>query len=371
MLQKLEKRPKARQSSEAVFPDDSITSINLGRFDTNIELSGNQENCCYGVYSEHAEINNRFTPKRKNSILLSDSLYRLGFESRSIRMSDCGTLIDFSHDRFPDGSIDDKGTLIHANFCRDRLCPMCSWRRSLKIFSQISSIMSVIQSDYKFVFLTLTVPSVSGDDLKNRLDDLFIQWHKFIGYRRFSNIILGYFRALEITRNDKTGLYHPHFHVVLAVPKSYGYDRSLYITRNEFLELWQKACKDNSITQVDVRLVRSKDSSSQDLGSAVAEIAKYAVKDSDYIFPKNQHKTDSIVFDLNSALRGRRLVSYGGIFKDVFNQLKMDDADSENADLIHIGDSISSDLVHMIVSYGWSVGAYKITQIRFEEVHNG
>ena len=26
--------------------------------------------------------------------------------------------------------------LFYANFCRDRLCPMCSWRRSLKIFSQ-------------------------------------------------------------------------------------------------------------------------------------------------------------------------------------------------------------------------------------------
>lgn len=370
MLEKLEKRPKALQSSEAVFPDGTVASLNLDRLDTSTFFSGNQEYCGVGVYSEHAEIHNRFTPKRKNSLMLSDSLFRLGFDSRAIRMADCGSLLKFSHDRFPDGSINDKGTLIHANFCRDRLCPMCSWRRSLKIFSQISSIMSAIQSDYKFLFLTLTVPSVSGDDLKNRLDDLFHQWHKFIGYRRISNIIIGYFRALEITRNDRTGLYHPHFHVVLAVPRSYGF-HNMYITRNEFLELWQKACKDNSITQVDVRLVRSKESSSQDLGSAVAEIAKYAVKDSDYIFPKNQHKTDSVVFDLNSALRGRRLVSYGGIFKQVFNQLKMDDADSENADLIHIGDSISSDLVHMIISYGWSVGAYKITEIQFNEVHNG
>lgn len=368
MLKKLEKRPKALQCSEAVFPVGSVASSNLGRFDTSTDLTGNQENCVSSVYSEHAELHTRFTPKRENSILLSESLLRLGFDSRSARMSDCGSQLKFSHDIFSDGSVSDKGTLIQANFCRDRLCPMCAWRRSLKIYSQLSDIMSVIQSDFKFLFLTLTVPSISGDELKSRLDALFKQWHNFIRSRRFNGLILGYFRALEITRNDKTGLYHPHFHVVLAVPRAYARDRSLYITRDEFLSIWQKSCHDNSITQVDVRLVRSKDSFSQDLGSAVAEIAKYAVKDSEYILKSDSYKTDSIVSVLNSSLRGRRLVSYGGIFKEVFNQLNMDDADSESADLVHVGDSISSDLVHLIISYGWSVGCYKITEIQFEEI---
>lgn len=33
-----------------------------------------------------------------------------------------------------------------AEFCRDRLCPMCSWRKSLVTFSQLSDIMLRIDS---------------------------------------------------------------------------------------------------------------------------------------------------------------------------------------------------------------------------------
>ena len=35
---------------------------------------------------------------------------------------------------------DKNKNLDQVNFCKDRLCPMCAWRKSLKIFGQISQI---------------------------------------------------------------------------------------------------------------------------------------------------------------------------------------------------------------------------------------
>ena len=49
--------------------------------------------------------------------------------------------------------------LVAAQFCRDRLCPMCAWRKSLVMFSQISQIMDWVAEREETVpiFLTLTV----------------------------------------------------------------------------------------------------------------------------------------------------------------------------------------------------------------------
>ena len=49
---------------------------------------------------------------------------------------------------------------------------MCSWRRSLKIFSQVSNIMNYFEDSFecKYIFLTLTVKNVSSCLLVNELD---------------------------------------------------------------------------------------------------------------------------------------------------------------------------------------------------------
>ena len=120
--------------------------------------------------------------------------------------------------------------------------------------------------------------------------------------------------------------------------------------------------KDPSITQVDIRVARDKnasESASQELASAVAEIAKYAVKDSDYIYPGQEDLTDRIVTTLTGALYHRRLVAYGGVFQDAFEKLKLDDP--EDGDLVHINEKLNPALAWLIVKYGWSCGTYKMT----------
>lgn len=311
------------------------------------------------------EISKKFSPKKNNAVLLSQSYLRLGLESKSFRVSECGSFLEFAHEITEQGEVSETGKLHSANFCRDRMCPMCSWRRSYKIFGQVSQIMELIGGKYKFLFLTLTVPNCSGDQLSSVLDSMMTGWRKFIRYKDFK-VVKGFFRALEITRNKDPrsksfGTYHPHFHVVLAVPLNYGSGRS-YIARDKWLDMWQKAMKDPSITQVDIRVAKDKnasDEASQELASAVAEIAKYAVKDSDYIYPDDPDLTDNIVVTLSGALHHRRLVAYGGIFQDAFEKLKLDDP--EDGDLVHINEKLNPALAWLIVKYGWSCGTYKMT----------
>ena len=70
---------------------------------------------------------------------------------------------------------DGRRKLAVANFCRVRLCPMCNWRRSMKLFSQVSAITDTImerQDGTRFIFLTLTVRNVAGADLEQELERL-------------------------------------------------------------------------------------------------------------------------------------------------------------------------------------------------------
>ena len=326
------------------------------------------------------ELATRFTPKRKASEVLALSYLRIGYGNKSDRVLNCGTLLEFQR-----AENENEWKLSSANFCRDRLCPMCSWRRTYKIYAQISQIMNVIENDYAFLFLTLTIPNCSADELPKTIDRLQAGWQRLIHYKRFQTAVKGYFKALEVTRNTNRrsksyNTYHPHFHVILAVKPSYFKNQD-YIKQAEWLSMWRKAMQDESITQVDIRRCKGKQDGLEGaeavkaLGSAVAEVAKYSVKSADYLgrmdkngflvapFPKEE--IDEAVLYLGAALHRRRLTALGGIFEETAKQLQLDDF--EDGDLIHVdGSAVRSDVAYMIRRYGWSCGAYKLLEERRE-----
>lgn len=312
------------------------------------------------------ELEKKFTPKRKSAELLAQSYVRLGYDAKAERVGECGTELEFR--KSEDSS--DNWRLSSANFCRDRLCPMCSWRRSYKIFAQVSQVMDVIADKYAFIFLTLTVPNCEPDRLIETLDNIQAGWRRLVSYKRFKSAVRGSFKALEITRNSDVGTYHPHLHNILAVDKNY-FLGSDYIKRDEWLQMWQKAMQDPTITQVDVRKCRPKEEirdgtdAVKALGAAVAEVAKYSVKSSDYLIPGEYDLTDEIVFTLGAALHSRRLTAFGGVFDEVHKKLMLDDC--ENGDLINVdGSTMRPDVAVMIRKYSWSCGAYKLLNERRE-----
>ena len=110
-----------------------------------------------------------------------------------------------------------------ANFCRNRLCPMCNWRRSLKMYSQVSQITDKILTTRKsrFIFVTLTVKNPDAEHLTETLD-LMNKGFKYITSKsqtfapaqKFKESLQGYIKATEITYNSKENTYHPHIHCI-------------------------------------------------------------------------------------------------------------------------------------------------------------
>lgn len=302
--------------------------------------------------------------KKVKTLALAESYERLGMK-KAYRVRDCGSFLEFK--RFTDGTLKLNG----ANFCKVRLCPMCSWRRELKIFAQTSKVMdkALELKDYRFIFLTLTCRNVEGEYLTDTLDKLFHSFDKMFRRAIIKKSIVGWFRALEVTHNlDETSkdydTYHPHFHIILMVNKSYFKDSSIYITQEKWTTLWKESLQVDYTPIVDVRAFKTR--TKRQVSKSIAETAKYTVKDNDYLVADNEEMTDSAVMILDRALANRRLVAYGGELKKIHRELNLDDV--EDGDLINTGsdDEIREDVDYVLEHYHWHVG-YKQYVKRFIE----
>lgn len=208
----------------------------------------------------------------------------------------CGTYLEFISNIADLKSEDFKSKLKLANFCKNRFCPMCAWRKTIKDAIKINTIVKYSRiKEYKFLFLTLTVPNVKKTELNKRIDKLQDEIKLFFKYKDVKKFVVGYIKKLELTYNSKLNTFHPHFHLLIMVDKDYFINSQRYMQRNALLNLWQKATDDKSITQLDIRKVNN----------AEKEIAKYAAKSNDYL--DNQ----KWVFDaFYKALKSRRLITY-------------------------------------------------------------
>lgn len=304
--------------------------------------------------------------KKKRSLLMADHHEIAELTKKAERMYDCGNYLVFKLK-------DSRLKLYQAYFCKARLCPMCNWRRSLKIAFQNKKIIRTLneREKVKWVFLTLTVRNVEGNELKNTMDQMTKAWNRFAGYAKFKKSVKGYFRAMEVTRNwDKEsewyGTYHPHFHVLLAVPTNYFTKN--YIKQSEWTSMWQRAMKLDYTPIVHVAKVKPKTESSDFVEiedeikkiiaeqNAIFEVSKYPVKDTDVI-RGNKVTSENVqtVKDLDTALAYKRLISYGGLLKKIHKELNLDDA--EDGDLIHIdedNDEVANGAVN-VMAY-WHIG---------------
>lgn len=283
--------------------------------------------------------------KRMKSELLA-AVYDEINRSKAVRLRDCGTVLTFNVDT------EGKKRLAEANFCHVRLCPMCSWRRSLAVYSAVRKVVDAMSGKYAFMFLTLTVRNIPGSELSGEIDHLMDSWQRLTQRKAWRQAVKGWYRGLEVTHNvsrlsSSFDTFHPHFHCLLAVEPLYFKSRQ-YINQARWVELWRNALKVEYAPVVDVRRV------SGNTGKDVAEAAKYAVKDGEMIDPEDWDLTLETVRVLDCALHKRRLVAYGGAMKEWHKRLNL--PDEEATDLVHIdGEQDSSETVRVEV-YAWHTG---------------
>lgn len=241
------------------------------------------------------------------------------------KLSNCGSWVKFDTDeKFK------KFKKVDGRDCGDiKFCPRCSYLHSRKEAVRLATIMNYLKQEHdcNFIFLTLTVPNVTGDCLNDELNQMQKGWRAFSRIQRIVDSTLGMFCKLEITFNAKENTYHPHYHVLIAVPKNY-FNTGLYIGQMEWLAMWIRSMKNENIEIVDVRRVAEKTKDNDiAIDSATYEMSKYATKDTDYL---NNGK--EVFKTFYKALHRRNMVKTNGVFLEAVKAYDRGELDAYKPD---------------------------------------
>lgn len=262
-----------------------------------------QENFTTNDYKSQVEkLLKRVAIKKSFNKKVVDWLFSRSDERRAYNIDDCATQLGFT---------DIKGVakIVHGNFCRERLCFVCAWRRSAKFTAQTIPVLRALEKEgYEFIFSTVTVENVPLEDLKSVISSMLKGYDLLLKRRQVKRAWQGKIRALEVTYNKKAKTFHPHLHMLVAVKPEY-FRSPDYISTACLSQIWGE-CVGEYDPICDIRKARTEDN------GAVVETLKYSFK---------TFKDDTAIEGFYTSLSGRRLVSFSGVFADVRRALKQSD----------------------------------------------
>lgn len=231
--------------------------------------------------------------------------------------------------------------LQKLNRCKNRFCSNCKKFDLSKALHNLDlPFRDLILQGYYPYLLTLTVPNCSGGDLDNTIDNMqksfkkLWNWYTCNNKKAYGKRFIkfdGAVRCLEITYNQITNMYHPHYHILIFSEtydefdfekkhlgeysnkrKQYNYYSDLDI---QIRQLWTVACTNKTLKDIenienlyicDIREMDDK---------GIYEVLKYAVKDTDI---KNYH----VFKDLYFAFYQRRIRQGYGLLHNVKLELE-------------------------------------------------
>ena len=274
------------------------------------------------------------------------------------RVKECAVILEYKESRETG-----ERKLYKVWFCKSRLCPMCNWRRAMKHGIQSKKVVADVirqKPTVRWLFLTLTVKIVyDGEDLNKSLSDMAQGFRRMMQYKKINKNLVGFMRATEVTVNNKDNSYNQHMHVLLCVESTYFKNTENYVTQKQWIQFWRKAMKLDYDPNVKVQIVNPKNEQKSDIQSAIDETAKYPVKDTDFM-TDDEDKNLKRLSDLEEGLHRKRLISYGGLLKEIHKKLNLDDA--EDGDLIHTDDDekADEDSYSIIAMWNWERKNYFI-----------
>lgn len=281
--------------------------------------------------------------KKLANLTYAEYLEVLNFK-KAHNVSKCGEVLQFA-------KTDNGLKLYQTWFCHSRLCPLCSWRRSIKNSYELRKILDMAykkEPSAIFLFLTLTEESSKLGELRKNLTSMNRSIYRLFKYKDVKKDLLGYVRSTEITVNRDNLTFHQHVHILLMMKSSY-FSRCHYLTQEKWSQLWQRARKLDYKPIVNIKKIRASKKDNSLIASA-KEVSKYQVKDYDYI--TDDEKGDLVVVDeLEHALAGTRQLSFAGLLKEIRHDLLLDEKED---DLINVEDEKENDNIVDTVMYRWN-----------------
>lgn len=283
----------------------------------------------------------------KTAVALIDFGNDTDWKDRGRKMYDCGDVVTFSDNK-----------IVAANFCRQRLCPMCQRRKSLRTYSDFCKVLAQLEN-YSFLHLVLTVPNVNGCDLSETLDLMNACASRFFKVLEVAKAFKGIARVTEVSFNEKRNDFHPHFHCLVAVKPSYFKSRD-YLKYDALRFLWSAVWyhRRDNLKRLSDEKIKLSNLSDADLlqifitkadEGALPEIAKYAVKP--LVFDTDQRKRAEVLQALFEGLHGRRLIQTYGVIKDAARKAKVTFDDVVENDTLANNDTITYNYNHWLSHY--------------------
>lgn len=275
------------------------------------------------ISSNAAELNNepmgeKWQLKMNAAFEMGKRMLAAGCGERGANIMACGQRIDYKY--CPECG---QYEVINTSLCRDRMCPLCSWRLGLKRYAEMMQVMDellpIIKKGHTVGMLTLTVRNVSLKKLSKTLDKMALAYKRMSQRVTWKKQIMGYARNLEITRNEDDGSFHPHYHILVVCHEGVEPGVAILSIARE----WGEGLEADYIPICDgAEAYSNKDGKvlEGDLTGAILECSKYATKPG-----ITKMMSDEELAAYSSILSGRQLISYGGIIAEERQKLGITD----------------------------------------------
>lgn len=213
----------------------------------------------------------------------------------SKRIHDCAQHLSYAYQPNIDGGYTRE--LASAQLCRVRTCPVCQWRRSLRLAAEVGQVLQAMCAPGQgrvALMLTLTVRNVDVANLRVSIQHQLRAWSK-LTRRVIMAPVYAWARSVEVTRGRQWVAWdtHPHIHALLIVPTEHA--DKLLDTR-----MWRREWRDllgvDYDPQCDIRPI-----SDPTTGAGPREVLKYAVK------PSQEHAATGWLGRVAVAIDGLRL----------------------------------------------------------------
>lgn len=145
---------------------------------------------------------------------------------------------------------------VTGKYCNNRWCIVCNRIRTAKLIQGYEPVISKFKNPY---FVTLTIPNVSENELRQRIQSMItclILINK--GLRKIKKGLKA-IRKIEVTYNDRLNNYHPHLHLIVEGQKN----------AENLINLWLKYNPESDKRGQDMRIADE---------NSMIELFKYSTK---------------------------------------------------------------------------------------------